>query len=90
MLQIRWTDEEIRKRYIAGISGMIEKHGGRFIVASSMFTVAEGSWKPGLLVVVEFPDMRALRDWYDSEEYRPLRALRLTGSESNAVLVEGV
>ena len=90
VLQIDWTDEPGRKRYIEGISGMIEKHGGRYIVASRDFRTVEGSWEKPLLVIIEFPSMEALMGWYDSPEYRPWRDLRLKSSRSNAVVTGGV
>jgi uncharacterized protein (DUF1330 family) len=88
VLQIEWTSDDARRAYIEGISGMIEKHGGQFIVSSTDFRVAEGNWRPGRLVVVKFPTMQSLSAWYDSEEYRTLRELRLKNSRSDAVLVK--
>jgi uncharacterized protein (DUF1330 family) len=89
MAQIAWNSPEARQAYITGLSGMVEKHGGRFIVTSSESRVVEGKWLPGRLVVVEFPTMQALREWYDSDEYRPLLEMRLKGSQSEAIMVEG-
>jgi hypothetical protein len=37
----------------------------------------EGDWKPKRMVVTEFPNIEQARRWYDSEEYRALKALRL-------------
>ena len=89
VLQIDWTDEAGRKRYIEGLAGMIEKHGGHYIVASRDFRTVEGHWENPLLVIIEFPSMEELRGWYDSPEYRPLRDLRLRSSKSNAVVTAG-
>jgi uncharacterized protein (DUF1330 family) len=90
VLQIEWLDEAARKRYVEGISGMIEKHGGRYIVVSRDFQSVEGSWGKGLLVVIEFPTKQSLLEWYESPEYRPFRELRLNSSRSNAVVTDGV
>jgi len=87
--QIQWNSPEAREAYVKGLSGIVEKHGGRYLVTSSNSQVAEGEWLPGRLVVIEFPDMSALRAWYDSDEYRPILELRLKGSRSNAIIVEG-
>jgi uncharacterized protein (DUF1330 family) len=40
--------------------------------------------------VLEFPSVEQAKRWYDSEEYRPLKAMRFKASKSNLVLVEGV
>jgi uncharacterized protein (DUF1330 family) len=90
VLQIEWTSEEARKSYVQGLSNMIERNGGRFVVSSKDFQVVEGNWRPGRLIVIEFPTRQALSNWYDSEEYRTLRELRLTNSRSDAVVVEGL
>jgi uncharacterized protein (DUF1330 family) len=87
--QIAWNTPDARQAYITGLLGMVEKHGGRYLVTSSESQVVEGSWLPGRLVVVEFPTMVALRAWYDSAEYRPLLEMRLKTSQSNAIIVEG-
>jgi uncharacterized protein (DUF1330 family) len=89
LLQIEWTNDAARRSYIDGIAGMVEKHGGEFIVSSTDYRVAEGAWRPGRLVAIRFPTMAAVSAWYGSEEYRPLRELRLKNSRSDAVLVEG-
>src|SRR5262249_1588517 len=49
----------------------------------------EGQWHPKRLVVLEFPSVEQAKRWYDSEEYRPLKAMRFKASKSNLVLVEG-
>ena len=50
----------------------------------------EGDWKPKRMVVTEFPNIEQARRWYDSEEYRALKALRLRTARGSVVLVEGV
>jgi|SRR5271170_3537212 len=87
--QIAWNGPEARQAYITGLLGMVEKHGGRYLVTSSESRVVEGKWLPGRLVVVEFPTMQALTEWYESEEYRPLLEMRSKTSHSEAIIVEG-
>jgi uncharacterized protein (DUF1330 family) len=89
VLQIEWTNEEGRQQYIRGLGDMIAKHGGDFIIASREYRVAEGSWRPGLFIVIKFPTKQALAEWYDSEEYAPVREIRLKNSRSDAIIVEG-
>lgn len=88
--QVDWKDLDALQRYVRGMSGMIEKHGGRYVIASGNPEAVEGRWAPGRLVVLEFPTLEALRGWYDSDVYRPLRDLRLKHSRSDAVIVGGV
>jgi uncharacterized protein (DUF1330 family) len=78
--------EEYRKQ----VPGTIAKYGGRFIVRGGKFETLEGSWQPKRLVMLEFPSVEQAKKWYDSEEYRPLKAMRFKASKANLVLVEGV
>ena len=89
VLQIEWSNDEARSSYVERLGDMIKTHQGSFIVASRDYRVVEGSWKPGRLLIIRFPTMKDLSEWYDSEEYRPLRDLRLGNSQSDAVIVEG-
>ena len=78
--------EEYRKQ----VPATITKYGGRFIVRGGKVEQLEGEWQPKRLVLLEFPSVEQVRRWYDSEEYRPLKAMRLKASNSNLILVEGV
>jgi uncharacterized protein (DUF1330 family) len=50
----------------------------------------EGDWKPKRIVVTEFPSIEQARRWYDSEEYRALKAIRSRSARGSVVLVEGM
>jgi uncharacterized protein (DUF1330 family) len=89
VLQIQWSDKAAMQTYVERLGDMIEKHGGAFIVASREYQVAEGEWKDGLFLIIKFPTMAALRAWYDSPEYQPVREFRLAHSRSDALIVEG-
>ena len=45
---------------------------------------------PGTLIVIEFPDRRAVEQWYGSPAYQAIVALRTKNSESNVFLIDGV
>ena len=68
----------------------LTKYGGRFIVRGGKFEKLEGNWEPKRLVLLEFPSVEQAKQWYDSDEYRPLKAMRFKASNSNVILVEGV
>ena len=77
--------EEYRRRN----AELVPAHGGRFLVRGGEREVLEGTWEPGRLVIMEFPDREAARAWYDSPEYVELRAQRQANGETDMVLVEG-
>jgi len=78
--------EEYRNRMPATLT----KYGGRYIVRGGKFEILEGNWGPKRLLLLEFPSVEHAKQWYDSEDYRPLKAMRLKASSSNVILVEGV
>jgi uncharacterized protein (DUF1330 family) len=77
--------DEYRKR----VPATVEKYGGKFLVRGGKFEKLEGTWEPTRLVLLEFPSMDQAKRWYDSEEYREPKALRLKTSKGNLILVEG-
>jgi uncharacterized protein (DUF1330 family) len=78
--------EEYRKQ----VPATVERYGGRFLVRGGQIQTLEGDWKPKRIVVTEFPSIEQARRWYDSEDYRPLKALRSRSARGSVVLVEGV
>jgi uncharacterized protein (DUF1330 family) len=87
--EIEITDAATYDRYRARTPGVIERYGGRFIVRGGAVETLEGDWRPGRLLVVEFPDMAAARRFYESAEYREIIDLRQQASRGRMILVEG-
>ncbi len=51
--------------------------------------VVEGSYQPVFPVMIQFPSIEHARRWYDSEDYRELKALRFAACISNGFFMEG-
>jgi uncharacterized protein (DUF1330 family) len=84
-------DMERYRDYMRQVKPVIEAAGGRYLVRGGPHKVVEGNWFPRRLVVLEFPTMDALQDFYLSPEYQSLKALRqLCSTAQGAVAVEGV
>ena len=45
-------------------------------------------WTPGRMVIIEFPDMDALRAWYDDPDYAPVLAIRLGAAKSTLIALD--
>jgi len=75
--------------YRSGVAPSVEKFGGRYLVRGGPFEVVEGSYQPVRLAMLEFPSMDQARRWYDSEEYRELKLLRLAATVSNGFFMQG-
>ena len=78
--------EEYRQKVQATISA----YGGRYLVRGGATEVLEGTWSPKRCVVLEFPNMARLKTWWDSPEYKPLRAIRERTTKSHLVATEGL
>jgi uncharacterized protein (DUF1330 family) len=90
IVDIDVTDPTAFDEYRKAVPATVEKYGGKFLVRGGRMEVVEGSWRPKRVVVTEFPSLEQAKRWYDSEEYRALKARRLRTSKGNVILVEGV
>ena len=68
----------------------IAHSGGRYLVRGGAAEVAEGGPPVKSIVVVEFPSMERLREWYASPEYAEALNVRRTALERRLIFVEGV
>jgi uncharacterized protein (DUF1330 family) len=81
--------EPYAAQYSAFVADCVARHGGRFLVRGGDVVPLEGDWRPGRLVVIEFPDLDALHAWYDSDEYRALAEVRRAHSRGSLVAATG-
>jgi uncharacterized protein (DUF1330 family) len=40
-------------------------------------------------VVIQFPSYQKALDWYNSEEYKPIREIRFKNAKSIGMIIEG-
>lgn len=90
IVDVTVTDPAAMEEYRKHAPATVAKYGGRFIVRGGAHQTVEGDWKPNRLVVLEFPSMEQAKRWYDSEEYREPKAMRLRAGRANLVMVEGM
>jgi uncharacterized protein (DUF1330 family) len=84
------TDPATMEEYRKHVPATLSPFGGRFIVRGGAHQTVEGDWKPNRLVVLEFPSMEQAKRWYDSEQYREPKELRLRAGHTNLVMVDGL
>lgn len=84
------TDPEKLEAYKHRVAPIVERYGGRYVVLGGHMDVVEGEWQPVFPVIIEFPSLEQAHRWYNSDEYRQLKALRLSASRANAVFIEGL
>lgn len=76
--------EEYRSR----VRETVDKFDGEYLIVGGKSEVVEGKWEPVFPVLLRFPTLEASRKWYDSEEYKELKELRLGATSGNAVFFE--
>jgi uncharacterized protein (DUF1330 family) len=68
----------------------IAQYGGRYLVRGGAAEAVEGGPPAKNLIIVEFPSMERLREWYASAEYAEALKVRQTALERRLIFVEGV
>lgn len=66
-----------RREYGRKVVPQLAAVGATLLVASPTPIVLEGQWEPTWTAVIRFPSRDAALLWYQSQEYRPLKELRL-------------
>ena len=88
--EVRVLDEALAQRYRELASDSIARYGGRYLVRAAQPEVAEGTWDARRrLVIVEFPTLERLREWYSSTEYAEALEIREAALDRRLVFVEG-
>ena len=89
IFNIKVTNPEEYKDYIAKVKPIAELFGGEYIVRGGDSTTVEGTWTYPRTVVIKFPSYEKALDWYHSKEYEPVKKIRLDNSVANAIIIKG-
>ncbi len=89
IVEVDTTDEALMAEYRKHTPGAVAKFGGKFIVRGGTCRTLEGEWTPSRIVVLEFPTFAQAEQFYDSDHYKPILAMRLKAGKSKAILVDG-
>jgi len=90
IVEIAIQDAQTYERYKALAPPTIAAYGGRYLVRGGATEVLEGSWNPPRLAVLEFPTAERAREWWNSPEYAPAKAMRQASTQTDMILVEGL
>jgi uncharacterized protein (DUF1330 family) len=86
---IQIHDMALYEQYRAQVQAIIASYGGRYLVRGGAVEVVEGNVDAQRQVILEFPDMAALKAFYFSKEYAPLIAIRQKAATGSLVMIEG-
>jgi uncharacterized protein (DUF1330 family) len=82
-------DDAEYERYLDKCDEVFARFSGRYLAVDRSPVPLEGTPEEGRMVLIEFPDEAAFRQWYGSPEYREILAHRLAGAYCTSVLVRG-
>jgi uncharacterized protein (DUF1330 family) len=91
VVEMKVSDPERYKEYMAAAPATIAAAGGEYLVRGGKSEPLEGDWIPPRVAILKFPSYEQAKAWYEGEAYRQARAKRAGATEFfNMVLVEGV
>ena len=70
IVDIEVTDPEAFERYKRAVAPNLASFGARYLTRGGRTMVLEGEWSPRRLVILEFPSMARLEEWYRSPKGR--------------------
>lgn len=82
------TDRGAYDKYQARFFDVFKKFKGRLLAADENPQIIEGEWNSEKVVLMEFPDEQAFREWAFSPEYKEISKDRRAGSEATVLLVK--
>ena len=88
--QIEVNNPENYKEYLAKVTDIVTKFGGEFLVRGGEFSHVGGEWKNSRNIIIKFPSYEKALEWYPSEEYKPVRQIRLDNANTNQIIIKGV
>ena len=72
-----------------GVAGpTVAMYGGKVIAGGTNIEVADGSWSPIGMIVIEFESMAKAKDWYNSPEYSAIKSQRFDNADSGVVFLD--
>jgi uncharacterized protein (DUF1330 family) len=90
VVDIDVTNPEVYERYKLLAPPAIAAYGGRYLARGGKSITLEGEWRPSRLVILEFPSLERLQEWYDSAEYSEARRVREGAALMQMVALEGI
>jgi len=88
--EVNVRDVDAMEAYRSLAARAITKYGGRYLVRGGVAETIEGGPPAKTLIIVEFPSMARLREWYGSADYAEALKLRETALDRRLIFVEGL
>ncbi|MHB8629734.1 MAG: DUF1330 domain-containing protein [Aggregatilineales bacterium] len=90
IVDVTIIDPTAYTEYTKLVPATLAIYGGEFIVRGGKTETVEGDWSPKRVVVLKFESVARAKQWLESEEYGPVKAIRHRSAMTNMIIVEGV
>jgi uncharacterized protein (DUF1330 family) len=88
--ELEVTDPAWVADYVANVTPMVERRGGRYLARTVGVEQIEGTrTPPPIVMIIEWDSREAADAFYACEEYRPYREARRAGAENRFLIVTG-
>jgi uncharacterized protein (DUF1330 family) len=78
------------QEYAKGAPPTVAAYGGKYIARGGALETLEGSWHPTRITIIQFESVARAKEWFNSPEYAPMRAIRARTTRANLVVTEGL
>jgi uncharacterized protein (DUF1330 family) len=89
IVQAEVTDWDRFGEYLKASPDAIARYGGRYIARGGETATLEGEERNERVVLIEFPSLQKATEWYNSKEYRQIKALRAGAATGRLIAIEG-
>lgn len=93
VIDLNVPDPQKLAEYETAAGPLLKKHGAKVLTRATAdnYDVIEGDWRPRRLVILEYPSIKAIHQFYNDPEFRPAKKSRqaVPGAVANAIAVEG-
>jgi uncharacterized protein (DUF1330 family) len=84
------TDTAMLRQYGASVGKTVKDFHGVFLAAGSAVALDSAPPPKGRYVILQFPTMQALQDWWHSPEYTAIRPLREKSTIGKMFALDGL
>ena len=88
--QLKVTNPDNYKEYVEKVTPLVKKFDGEFLVRNGEYKIFDGETQFPRIVMLKFPSYERTLQWYNSEEYEPIKKIRLDNSEGTNIIIKGV
>jgi uncharacterized protein (DUF1330 family) len=78
------------REYLQVTPSIIEQYGGKYIARGGEMITFEGPEETRRVVIIEFPSLEKIQEFYHSVEYRKARKIRHNAAIGEMIAIDGV